>query len=150
MSYSPSPIPSADVSALLNAQWATYSGNVPEPTMYDVNATDNPQLRAEFRNVDVLFISASDLPERPIGTWYYADQTVDIRVEIFSSVSRQRIYDLVKEIARICHDNMHSMTNYQRIQYTGFYEETADAMNIWHGIVNIQLLNSAARIRSGQ
>ncbi|MEK6861491.1 MAG: hypothetical protein AABY07_05965, partial [Nanoarchaeota archaeon] len=81
--------------------------------------------------------------ERPIGTWVYGDQRFKILLEVLTIHSRQRLYDLEREIRRICHSQMHSMTNFQRIQFMNFVELTQEEFQIWKGRIIVELLNSS-------
>tara|TARA_Y100000310_G_scaffold268861_1_gene281735 strand:+ start:1598 stop:2041 length:444 start_codon:yes stop_codon:yes gene_type:complete len=138
------PIPSAEVKSLLDAQWD--SGNVTEPTLIDVNdGAGGSQARFDLRNADHVFIVAESPveTEEPIGMWVYANRNLRVVCEIHTKVSRQRLYDIMAEIRRICHEQMHLMTNYQRIQYQTFNEYADMQMNVWAGRVTLELVNSA-------
>ena len=151
MTYSAEPTPPSDIKDLLDTQWSTFSGNIPEPTFIEVNA-DGSALNIDIANQGdavIIRLDTNGYQENVIGTWYYTNRTYRVLLEIVSAVSRQRLMDLMQEIRRICYDNMHSMTNYQRIQFVNFTEQTQKEFNIWRGFVTISLVNSAIRIRSG-
>jgi len=81
--------------------------------------------------------------ETPIGNWKYGNRVYNIILEVHTNQNRQRLYDLVKEIRRICHARMHSLTSFQRIQFGTFSEATQEQVNIWTGTVTIILENNA-------
>lgn len=138
------PIPSAEVKSELDAQWD--SGNVTEPTLIDVNdGSAGSQMRFDLQRADHVFIVAESplLEEEPIGTWVYANRKSRVICEIHTKNSRQRLYDIMAEIRRVCHARMHSMTNYQRIQFQTFNEYADMQINVWSGRVTIELVNSA-------
>ena len=94
---------------------------------------------------DVVFGRAGDpaLEETPIGNWTYGNRVYNLGLEVYTRVSRQRLYDLVKEVRRICHARMHSLTSFQRIQFGAFTESTQEQVNIWTGAITIKLENNA-------
>jgi len=53
------------------------------------------------------------------------------------------LYDIIREIRKLCHSRMHSLTNFHRIRFVSFNELTQQQVNVWSGLVNIQLENSA-------
>ena len=81
--------------------------------------------------------------ETPIGNWKYCNRLYIIELEIQTNANRQRLYDLVKEVRRICHARMHNLTNFQRIRFMSFSESTQEEVNIWKGSITIQLENNA-------
>ena len=69
-------------------------------------------------------------------------------LELYTNSSRQRLYDVMREVRRICHARMHSLTNFQRIQFMDFNELTNAQANVWAGTVSIQLVNSAITLET--
>ena len=57
--------------------------------------------------------------------------------------NRQRLYDIVREVRKLCHARMHSLTNFHRIRFMSFQEDTQSNVNIWTGTIVIQLENSS-------
>ena len=139
----PEPLPIKDFLAELDSQWN--SSNVTEPQFIEVTGSTNDPLRFNLNVNDVVFGRAGDpaLEETPIGNWTYGNRMYNIELEVYTNTSRQRLYDLVKEIRRICHARMHSLTNFQRIRFATFSEATQEQVNIWTGIISIQLENNA-------
>ena len=54
----------------------------------------------------------------------------------------------MREVRRICHARIHSLTNFQRQQFLSFTEETSDQANIWTGTIDIQLENNAVLLET--
>jgi len=140
----PEPIPSATVKTMLDTYWN--ASNVTEPTHIDINdGNTGAQLRFDLRNADYIFIAVETpaLDEEPIGTWVYGNRRSVVVCEIHTKQNRQRLYDLMAEVRRVCHARMHSETSYQRVQFMGFTEYTDVQLNLWAGRVQIELVNSA-------
>ena len=100
---------------------------------YDLNAKDALLFRA----------GSPTITEQPIGNWQYVNRSYNVELELSTQVSRQRLYNMVQEIRRICYARRHSMTNFQRLQFQGFNEITQNQANIWVGTVSIQLVNDS-------
>ena len=139
----PEPLPIKDFLDELDTQWN--ASNVAEPKFIEVTGSTNDPLRFNLNVGDVIFGRAGDpaLEETPIGNWTYGNRVYNIGLEVYTRVSRQRLYDLVKEVRRICHARMHSLTNFQRIQFEAFTESTQEQVNIWTGAITIKLENNA-------
>ena len=139
----PEPLPIKDVLDELDTQWN--ASNVAEPKFIEVTGSTNDPLRFNLNVGDVIFGRAGDpaLEETPIGNWTYGNRVYNLAIEIYTNTSRQRLYDLVKEIRRICHARMHSLTSFQRIQFGAFTESTQEQVNIWTGTITIKLENNA-------
>ena len=88
------------------------------------------------------------MDETPIGNRKYGNRTYNIEIELFTLNSRQRLFNLMQEIRRICHARMHSLTNFQRQQFVGFNEETGEQVNVWTGTVEIVLENNAVLLET--
>ena len=139
----PEPLPIKDFLDEIDAQWN--ASNVAEPKFIEVTGATNDPLRFNLNVGDVVFGRAGDpaLEETPIGNWTYGNRVYNLNIEIYTNTSRQRLYDLVKEIRRICHARMHSLTSFQRIQFGAFTESTQEQVNIWTGTITIKLENNA-------
>ena len=83
------------------------------------------------------------LEEEPIGNWKYGNRTYSLELELYTRSGRQRLYDLMGEVRRICHVRMHSLTGFQRQEFIGFEEQTQEHANVWVGTVNVELVNNA-------
>ena len=104
-------------------------------------------LRYDLNVKDALLFRAGSptITEEPIGNWEFVNRAYNVELELNTQVSRQRLYNMVQEIRRICYARRHSMTDFQRLQFEGFNEITQNQANIWSGTVSIQLVNNAER-----
>jgi len=141
-SYTAEVIPSEDVKDLFNTNWdETTTGSIPKPFFLVVTMTDQ-EIRHDLRKQgDLMIIRAGAFKEEPIGNYIYGNRLYDITLEVFTMSSRQRLYDIMQEVKRIVHGNKHSMTNFQRITYTGFEDNTQDTVNVWEGTITLTLEN---------
>ena len=139
----PEPMPVKEFIDELNSQWV--ANNVTKPQLIEVTGETNDPLRFNLNVNDVLFGRAGDpaQEETPIGNWKYGNRLYRIELEIQTNANRQRLYDLVKEVRRICHARMHNLTNFQRIRFMSFSESTQEEVNIWKGSITFQLENNA-------
>ena len=76
------------------------------------------------------------------------DRLYNITLEIFTNTSRQRLYDVMREVRRICHARIHSLTNFQRIRFVTFNESTDSQANIWTGVVSVELVNNSIALET--
>ena len=144
MPYQSSIIPVDEVRDLMDAQWDTQDGNVPEPRYFVPNDGTEP-IRIDLNTGDYVSFEPGIPMERenPIGTWVYGHRIWNVILTLYTKQSRVRLWDLKNEIRRICHARMHLMTNFQRIQYQQFTEMWEEEQNIWKGRVEIQLVSNA-------
>lgn len=150
MPYSAEVLPAVVVRDMLSANWNTQDGNIPTPVFFIVGDTVNPQIRQDLNRGDVILLSA-DTPaetENPIGVWLYGNRLTRVLLELDTRSSRQRLYDLKQEVRRICHSQMHSLSNYQRVQFVSFNELTETFTNIWSGRAIIELVNNAVLLET--
>jgi len=141
------PIPIDAIMTDLDGQWN--ASNVTKPSLVTVNAASQP-IRFDL-NVGDHVVGRTGSPameEEPIGNWKYGNRTYSIVLELWTLTSRQRLYDLMLEIRRICHTRMHSLTNFQRQQFMSFAEETSAQVNMWTGQIEIQLVNNAVLLET--
>lgn len=138
------PDPSADIVSELDTQWN--AGNVVEPILIDFNASPNNQVRVDLRAGRDQVVVRVDNPseeEEPIGAWIYAHRRYRVILELGTNVNRTRLLALKDEIRRICHARMHSLTNFQRLQYMNFLELNSNNVNVWWGRIVLELVNNA-------
>ena len=137
------PLPVKEFLDELDAQWN--ASNVVEPRFIEVTGNTNDPLRYDLNVKDVVVGKAGTpaVDELPIGNWKYGNRTYNIELEVHTNSQRQRLYDIIREIRKLCHSRMHSLTNFQRMRFVSFNELTQQQVNVWSGIVNIQLENSA-------
>ena len=135
----------------LESQWtySNVSGTSAKPAFVEVTGTDEP-MRFDLNVNDHLVGRAGSpaMEEQPIGNWKYGNRMYNIEIEVYTLTNRNRLYDLMREIRRICHKRMHSLTNFQRIQFQNFQELTQEQANIWAGTINIELVNNAVLLET--
>ena len=138
------PVPVALLKTEISGQWN--ASNVAAPTFIEVNVSAQ-SLRYDLNVKDALLFRAGSptITEEPIGNWEFVNRAYNVELELNTQVSRQRLYNMVQEIRRICYARRHSMTDFQRLQFEGFNEITQNQANIWSGTVSIQLVNNAER-----
>ena len=137
----PEPIPVADILTDLDGQWN--ASNVAEPTFIEhTGSTDDP---ARFNLTIADYVigrpGSPALAETPIGNWKYVRREYNVELELYTRHGRQRLYDLMAEVRRVCHARRHSFTNYQRLQFMSFTEEIDEQANVWQGNIGIQFIN---------
>jgi len=100
----------------LESQWN--NSNVTTPFFIEVTGTDEP-MRFDLNRGDHIVGRAGSpaLDEEPIGNWKYGNRTYGIELELYTRSGRQRLYDLMGEVRRICHARMHSLTGFQRQEF---------------------------------
>jgi len=142
----PAVLPTTDVRNMLSTTWNVSSITLPVFVIpNDPNTPIRQDLRANANPGDRIIIrpDAASEEEIPIGTWIYGNRIYKIVLELRTNVNRQRLWDLKDEIRRICHNQMHLLTNFQRVQYKNFVEMVEEQQNIWTGRVQLELVNSA-------
>jgi hypothetical protein len=139
------PVPVSLLKTEVSGQWN--ASNVAAPTFIEVNVSAQ-SLRYDLNVKDALLFRAGtpSITEEPLGNrWEFVNRVYNVELELSTQISRQRLYNMVQEVRRICYARRHSMTNFQRIQFEGFNELTQEQANIWVGTVSIQLVNNAAQ-----
>ena len=145
------PVAIKDFITDLEGQW-TYgnvSGSSKKPAFIEVTGSGEP-MRFDL-NVNDHFVGRAGSPameEEPIGNWKYGNRTYNLEIEVYTLTSRQRLYDLLRELRRICHSRMHSLTNFQRLRFVNFQEMTQEQANMWAGTISITLENSAVLLET--
>ena len=102
-------------------------------------------------NVNDHFIGRAGSPaieEEPIGNWTYGNRTYNLDLEVYTLTSRQRLYDLARELRRICHARIHSLSNFQRQRFVNFQELTQEQANVWAGTITVTLENNAVLLET--
>ena len=143
------PLPSKELITELNknAPIGWDADNVLKPSLIEATGTGfdtaADPIRFDLNKGDVLVSRAGSpaFEEIPLGNWNYANKTYNIEVELYTKVDRQRLYDLMGELRRFCHDRMHGFTKFQRVQFRNFIEQTQQQTNLWTGIASIQFVN---------
>ena len=140
------PVPINEFLTDVNNQWtySNVSGTSAKPAFVEVTGSEEP-MRFNL-NVNDHFVGRAGSPaleETPIGNWKYGNRIYSLEIEVFTLASRQRLYDLMRELRRICHSRKHALTNFQRQQFVSFQELTQEQANVWAGTININLENNA-------
>ena len=145
------PVPVTDLLTDIEGQWtfSNVSGTSKKPGFIEVTGSSEP-MRYNL-NVNDQIIARPGNPavsETPIGNYKFGDRLYNITLEIYTNTSRQRLYDVMREVRRVCHARIHSLTNFQRIQFMDFNELTNAQANVWAGTISIQLVNSAITLET--
>ena len=141
------PIPVDTIMSEFDTQWN--ASNVTKPSLVTVNQSIQP-IRFDL-NVGDHVIGRTGSPafeETPIGNWKYGNRTYNVSVEVWTRSNRQRLFDLMAEVRRICHARKHSLTNFHRQQFLSFAEDTSEQVNMWTGTIEIQLENNAVLLET--
>ena len=145
------PVPVTDLLTDIEGQWtfSNFSGTSKKPGFIEVNGASEP-LRYNLNVNDQIIGRAGNptLQENPIGNYKFGDRIYYVALEIYTNTSRQRLYDLMREIRRICHARIHSLTNFQRIRFVNFNESTDAQVNLWNGIIQIELVNNSVSLET--
>ena len=139
------PLPADDLLTDFNTQWNT--SNVAKPNLVVVTGNGEP-LRFDLNAGDAVVARNSSFSETPIGNWTYGNREYTVELEIWTLRERQRLFNIMQEIRRICHARMHSLTNFQRIQFLSFNEMTTETVNVWMGNSQIALVNDAVLLET--
>ena len=142
------PVPVNEFLTDIQTQWtySNVSGTSAKPAFVEVTGDDEP-MRFNL-NVNDHFVGRAGSPaleETPIGNWKYGNS---LEIEVFTLAGRQRLYDLMREVRRICHSRKHALTNFQRQQFVNFQELTQEQANVWAGTININLENNAVLLET--
>ena len=145
------PVPINEFLVGLEDQWAysNVSGTSKKPAFVEVTGASEP-MRFDL-NVNDHFVGRAGSPaieEQPIGNWKYGNRTYNLDIELYTLTSRQRLYDLARELRRICHARIHSLSNFQRQRFVNFQELTQEQANIWAGTITITLENNAVLLET--
>ena len=145
------PVPVTDLLTDIESQWtfSNVSGTSKKPGFIEVNGASEP-LRYNLNVNDQIIGRAGNptLQENPIGNFKFGDRIYYVALEIYTNTSRQRLYDLMREVRRICHSRIHSLTNFQRIRFVNFNESTDTQVNLWNGTIQIELVNNSVSLET--
>ena len=134
------PIAVTDILSELNTQWN--ASNVTKPQLVELNGPEGV-FRIDLNRADYIIgqPGSPTMEETPIGNWKFVDRTYSVTLSVQTRDSRQRLYNLMREIRKICHVRRHEMTNFQRLQFLNFNEDTTEQANVWTGTVSVQMVN---------
>ena len=144
-------LPVSDVLQILSDTWAYNKviGADKNPGFVEATGNRSNGTADPFRvdlNVNDQIIARPGNPamdEQPIGNYKYGNRQYMVELEIYTLVNRQRLYNIMKEIRRICHVKVHGMAAFQRMRFVNFSEQTQQQVNMWVGTIGIQLENRA-------
>jgi len=139
------PMPADELLTDFNSQWNT--SNVAKPNLVVVTGNGEP-LRFDLNAGDALVARSTSFSEIPIGPWKYGNRVYSVSLELWTLRERQRLYNIMQEVRRICHARIHSLTNFQRIQFLNFTEMTTDTVNVWMGTVQVDLVNDSVLLET--
>jgi|TARA_R110000824_G_scaffold78596_4_gene198302 hypothetical protein len=139
------PMPANELLTDFDSQWN--ASNVAKPNLVVVTGNGEPS-RFDLNAGDALVARNTSFSETPIGPWKYGNRVYSVSIELWTLRERQRLYNIMQEIRRICHARMHSLTNFQRIQFLNFSEMTTDTVNVWMGTVQVDLVNDAVLLET--
>lgn len=142
------PLPVKELLDDFDAQWN--ASNVVEPRFIEVTGSTNDPLRFDLNVKDVILGRPGNpaISELPLGNWKYGNRIYNLELEVHTNKDRNRLYDIVREVRKLCHARMHSLTNFQRIRFISFQEMTQQHVNIWTGSIIIQLENNAVLLET--
>ena len=145
------PLPANDVLNILDATWVygNVAGTSKKPGFIEVTGAGDP-LRIDL-NVNDQIVGKAGTPaleEQPIGNYKYGNRTYLVELEVYTLASRQRLYDIMREIRRIIHVKVHGLTSFQRVRFVSFSELTQEQVNLWTGVISIQLENRAVLLET--
>ena len=136
-------IPITNVLSELNTNWET--DNVAKPSIIEMaGSATTDATRIDLNKGDYLIgrPGSPSLEETPIGNWKYVNRMYNIEVELQTKDSRQRLYNLMREVRKLCHSRRHSMDNFQRLQFLNFTEAVGEQLRIWTGTIQLQVVNN--------
>ena len=139
------PLPADDLLTEFNSQWDT--SNVAKPNLVVVTGNGEP-VRFDLNAGDAVVARNTAFSETPLGNWTYGNREYTVTLEIWTLRERQRLFNLMQEVRRICHARMHNLTNFQRIQFLNFNEMTTDTLNVWMGNSHIALVNDSVLLET--
>ena len=145
------PMPANDVLNSLDTTWdySKVSGTTKKPGFIEVTGAGDP-LRIDL-NVNYQIVGKVGTPaleEQPIGNYKYGNRSYMVELEVYTLTDRQRLYNIMREIRRIIHVKVHGLTSFQRVRFISFSELTQDQVNLWVGVISIQLENRAVLLET--
>jgi hypothetical protein len=140
-SYVAEPMPTAILKSQLEGIWDTSVDRIPEPTIIDLNQSDDEVSRFNFKDTDYVVIRTAPQGETEIwhGNCLYFSKAFNVVLDIYTAKSRQRLYDLKQEISRIIRaEKEDADTNkYDHLVYSGFTESNLEELKVWKGTMKM-------------
>ncbi len=145
MTYTPEVIPGKVIQEMLENHWSDQEGQIPAPSIVDLNETgEDAIIRWDLQNSGDLIIVRLDntgISENWRDSYKYADVRTSIELPIRTSISRQRLYDLMQEARRIVRAYKHNFSGFHLVKYLNFIEANQQQMNYWEGTARLQTIN---------
>ena len=159
-------LPSEEIIKLLNTTWTNNTDGVPDkPTLIEAagtgvdNAADPVRFDLNMADVIIARPGSPAFEEQPIGNWIYGNRNWNVELEIYAQTrsvdgnsvhGKQQLYNMMREIRRMCNANriMPATSKFQRLQFMNFTVETQQAVNVWYGTINLQLVNMAVPLET--
>jgi len=149
---SPEAIPCNIFYDLLNSDWD--ESNVTKPTIYkreevEFEKFDLSGVLGVGTDVVIVYLDVMGESDLQRGNWTYKDVKAVIAIEIHVgygvddfSAGQQRLYNLMAEIRRIAYANIHDVSPFHLLRYTGFVPMMESEFGVWSGTCRINLESS--------
>jgi hypothetical protein len=139
--YSAEASPPQTVKDQLDTYWVTYDGTITEPTMVVVNDPDDLKTRIDFGSTDhlIIYLAPGGESEAWRSNWEYKDNRVEVLIDIYTSTSRQQLYNLkqvIRDVIRMKKDDKTNNT-YHFLRYISFIESNQEELNVWKGTIKV-------------
>lgn len=139
------PVPSEIIRDLLREKWQD-SEQVPRPGIHVLNDTTHPG-QGNLSREDFLIIEMVSWDENQRGfTYEYKDMEIPVTLEIYTKVSRQRLYNLMAEARRIIYKYNRTLRPFQLIYWDGFAEDSDGLNNNWRGTCSIRITSEGVPV----
>lgn len=128
------PVPEEIVRDLLLSEWiASESSGQPKIVVVDENEN------LDMKRFDWIGVAISEYTEIPVGNRHeHAKVTIPLSLEIWTSQSRQRLWNIMAEVRRILYKWMLALRPYQVIYFDSFRPEYVGP-NTFNGTIMIRL-----------
>ena len=139
-------IPSAEIVNFLQEEWNSRFITIPHIVSMNDGIT---HFRQNLNSYDVINVITGNPSQelKPIGNWTYGNFSWKIILDIYTNISRERLWQLQHEVMNISFRNLHKIPNYQRITYQKFSEMVDKQANMWQGQIQLELESKAVRLR---
>jgi len=148
MAYTAEADPLDELATLIDTEWVPYL-EVPKPTIIVPNDIDNILSKHNLNDSDLLLIYRDGFENvRYRGNIRYYDKTIAVNIDVYTKISRQRLYDQYRDLRVIVFNNFHDLDSYQLIRMTSWTEYMNEQMNIWKGTLKMNLESAGVAIET--